>query len=284
MLFLKLLILSFELLILAPDQSIMHIPTHRSLLVLLLFFVVFTACSKDDEPTPSIPDAVSDFKDNVVLDIHHVWGSDQIDFITGEAYLHAGTGDEMTLFTYDYYISNIELIKADGSIWAEEESYHFIKLSQGQNTLPLEIKQVPAGKYQGISYVIGVDSLRNVSGSQRGALDPVNLMFWSWNTGYIFIKAEGQSPNTASGNFSFHVGGFSGQHNALRENTHSFDGATLEVKEAHEPSITLVNRVDHLWFDNVNLVERDGVHTSGAVAAQLASNFSMGFRFDHLHQ
>jgi hypothetical protein len=34
-----------------------------------------------------------------------------------------------------------------------------------------------------IKFLLGVDSLKNVSGIQTGALDPAKGMFWTWNTG-----------------------------------------------------------------------------------------------------
>ena len=74
----------------------------------------------------------------------------------------------------------------------------------------LTLSDVPEGSYTEMSYVLGVDSTRNVSGAQAGALSTANGMFWSWSTGYIMLKAEGTSPNSGTGSFSFHLGGFSG--------------------------------------------------------------------------
>ena len=37
---------------------------------------------------------------------------------------------------------------------------------------------------------LGVDSLRNVTGVQTGALDPAMDMYWTWNTGYVMAKLE----------------------------------------------------------------------------------------------
>jgi hypothetical protein len=64
---------------------------------------------------------------------------------------------------------------------------------------------VPAGTYTGMYLTMGVDSARNVSGAQEGALDPANGMFWSWTSGYIMIKAEGLSPQGAGGSFTYHL-------------------------------------------------------------------------------
>ena len=53
---------------------------------------------------------------------------------------------------------------------------------------------MPAGNYNSLSFLLGVDSMHNVSGAQTGALDPANDMFWTWNSGYVMAKMEGASP------------------------------------------------------------------------------------------
>ncbi len=68
-------------------------------------------------------------------------------------------------------------------------------------------------------FLLGVDSLHNVSGAQTDALDPAKDMFWTWNTGYVMAKLEGNSPSSALVNnkYEFHVGGFSGKYNVLKK-------------------------------------------------------------------
>ena len=81
-------------------------------------------------------------------------------------------------------ISNFKLKKSDGTWWIHPESYFLVDLSNDLSTT-LDLGSVPSGEYTELSYTIGVDSLRNVSGAQSGALSTTNNMFWSWNTGYI---------------------------------------------------------------------------------------------------
>jgi hypothetical protein len=56
----------------------------------------------------------------------------------------------------------------------------------------------------------GVDSFTNTSGVYMGALDPLNGMYWTWQSGYIGIKLEGQirSMNGDSVSFEYHLGGY----------------------------------------------------------------------------
>ena len=45
-----------------------------------------------------------------------------------------------------------------------------------------------------ITFLLGVDSLLNVSGALGGDLDPTKGMYWAWNSGYINLKLEGSTP------------------------------------------------------------------------------------------
>ena len=96
-------------------------------------------------------------------------------------------------FTHSYNANNVFLIDAFGN-----------------DSLVIHL---PNGKYKDLSFYIGVDSLYNVSGAQDGALDPLNGMFWTWNTGYINYKFEGF---TGRKKFEYHLGGFSGSEKTMQ--------------------------------------------------------------------
>jgi hypothetical protein len=126
-------------------------------------------------------------------------------------------GQVYTITNFKYYIGKISFKKADGKEYACKEFY----LISESDTASKEIKlpHIPPGEYVSMSFLIGVDSLHNCSGAQSGALDPVNGMFWTWNSGYVFLKLEGKSPSSASpGNLlEFHIGGYRQPHNCIRE-------------------------------------------------------------------
>lgn len=67
-------------------------------------------------------------------------------------------------------------------------------------------------------FAIGLDSLTTMSTQFSGALDPINGMYWAWNTGYIHFKFEGKS-NLVPGSkkeFQYHIGGYSGKFETQR--------------------------------------------------------------------
>ena len=122
-----------------------------------------------------------------------------------------------TVTNFKYYISNIRLIDDNGKVFENKNGYYLIREDE-PDSKDIELTDVPMGNYKNISFTIGVDSLHNCSGAQSGALDPINGMFWTWNTGYIFFKLEGKSPasNQPGHIFEYHIGGYKEPANCIR--------------------------------------------------------------------
>lgn len=138
-------------------------------------------------------------------------------------YINA-VGEDFTVSKLNYYISNIKLIKLDGSIFAvPQDSSYFLIREANKESQKLTIRNVLTGDYTGIEFMVGVDSVRSVmepdSPGRKGILDiytgPTNeeAMYWDWNPGYIFLKLEGSSDSatTANGKYYYHIGFFGGR-------------------------------------------------------------------------
>lgn len=131
------------------------------------------------------------------------------------------SGESFNISQLQYFISNIILRRTDGKDYAihQDDSYFLV---QENKPATQQIKlMVPNGDYNQLTFVVGVDSLRNTMNISKrtGVLDPAssmdNGMYWSWNSGYIFLKMEGESPAapadpTGNRKFRFHIGGFGG--------------------------------------------------------------------------
>jgi hypothetical protein len=104
-----------------------------------------------------------------------------------------GTKYNATLLKF--YINNIRLVNVDGSIQSAK-NYTLLDFAQAKDQYVFNA--VPPGKYKSIMFNLGVDSERNHSGAQDGDLDPSTGMIWTWSTGYIFFKHEGQFINSTS--------------------------------------------------------------------------------------
>ena len=148
-------------------------------------------------------------------------------------------GDDFYLTTFKYYVSNFVLTKTNGETVTVPDSYFLINAADA-SSMDIDLPEVPAGKYKAISFIIGVDSLRNFAGAQTGCLDPAKGMFWTWKSGYIFVKLEGASSKSTSkkNRLTFHIGGAIAPNNAIRNFAHDFP-RMLKVKEGRDPSIDI---------------------------------------------
>ena len=246
-----------------------------------LFFAIgaiiltITTQSCDDKITPT----PSNETGALTIEFEHKWGINEEPFLYGSPIKHPMSGDTLTTNLLKYYISNVELVKADGSKYVAPNSYYLID----PNNNTLELNNIPKGEYTGINFLIGVDSLHNCSGVQEGVLSPSNGMFWSWSSGYIFVRIEGKSNLSPTGNFLYHLGGYQGPYNAIRAKNLTFGSAVLSVNPAAKPTVHLITNVAKLWHGPVKTADLSILHMIGADASMLATNFASGIRFDHIH-
>lgn len=209
----------------------------------------------------------------VTISLEHQWETVSNDFQLNTEYTHSTTGDQLTFTTFKYYVSNLRLKKTDGTWWTHPESYFLVDLSQSSSA-NLILTGVPAGNYSEVSYVMGVDSTRNVSGAQSGALSTTHGMFWSWNTGYIMLKAEGTSPQaTMGGAFTYHLGGFSGANNIVTFKDAAFGSDELIVTTSSNGLINIGVDPSKLFTTTGSVSNVGMVHMPGANAVSIATDF-----------
>ena len=252
----------------------------KKITYLSLILFLWIACKKEENTPPDSTNSnngippITDTSGTLTLKFENYAGSTPLVLNSGE-YLNQN-GDTFKVSLFSYYISNIQLIAADSSVYTETESYHLVQ-SDLNSSLQFTLNKVARRNYVALRFMIGVDSLRNVSGAQTGALDPANGMFWSWNSGYIMTKIEGTSPQSgqASKLLKFHVGGFSGINNSLKRVRLNFQNSAT-VTATIVPQVTL--KADLLeWFTNPNLIDFSTLHTvhmPGASAKLVADNYA----------
>lgn len=235
------------------------------------------SCNQKDDP---IPETSNDVKfeftnqvDGVAMRLND----------TMYTYKNAA-GDSFNVSIYKYYISNIVLKKADGTTFAEPESYHLIDQAK-PDSRKFTIANVPVGEYNSVSFMIGVDSFRNVDGAQTGALAVNNDMFWDWDSGYIMAKMEGSSPASprAAGAFRFHISGFQGVNKAIVTKTLAFPNNAI-VSGSNIPNIHVFGEVQE-WFKTPNPISfatYNNLMNVTAQSKQIADNYSDMFKVDHV--
>ncbi|HEX5669654.1 MAG TPA: MbnP family protein [Chitinophagaceae bacterium] len=185
------------------------------------------------------------------------------------------SGEKFKISTFKFYVSMIEAVNSSNNIRATEtESYHLVDLSDpATHQFTVSLKN---GIYDKLNFIIGVDSVRNVSGAQTGALDPIHGMFWTWNTGYIFAKLEGKSPSSTAPfqMFTYHIGGFKTGENAIR--TISLP-AQIQIGKTNE---LVINTDVERWFDGVktiSIASKASIMSPGGPALQMADNYATMF-------
>ena len=247
---------------------------HFALLAIAASATIFFSSCEDNNPTPPQPTF-----GKFTIEFDHRWGMNEDPFLYKTPMLHPMSGDSLTTNLLKYYISNVVLTKADGSTYTSPNSYYLIDPENNE----IEINNVPTGEYNGFSFIVGVDSTANCSGLQEGALSPSNGMFWSWSTGYIFVRIEGKSNKSANGKFLYHLGGYKSPYNAIQSKMVSFGSNNLTIAPNTKPTVHMVTNVAKLWHGPIKTADLSVIHSIGTNATTMATNFGNGIRFDHLH-
>lgn len=170
---------------------------------LLILAIVLFGCKKDEENNEVTSGKVS-------VDVRATW--DGASLVIGDTYTNS-FGHPMRVEQFKSYITGIKAVKADGSTVkiSDAELVNF----ENTNTFTATL---PAGNYTALRFAIGVpadintgtdpasypnDSPLSISGAQG--------MFWTWNSGYIFVKFEGKTAFDANATtlnqpYAFHIG------------------------------------------------------------------------------
>ena len=179
-----------------------------------------------------------------------------------------------------YYISNVQLHTNNQYVFKEANSYHLIDESdtgsKSFSIMPL------SNTYTSLSFIIGVDSFKNVSGAQTGALDPLNGMFWTWNTGYVMFKLEGRSPQShlANNKIEYHIGGFKSPNSVLRVVELKIPSSYQIIKKNSNASIIIGLDIGQLWNadHNFKIAQTPACTVPGELSSNIADNYSKLFR------
>ena len=107
--------------------------------------------------------------------------------------------------TCRFYLSNLSFFK-DGKLKEKVNEFYLFDL-EDTSSFSITFKNED---FDNLSFSIGIDSSTNVAGILDGTLDPINGMYWAWNSGYINFKLEGTSSESTEKNksFEFHLGGY----------------------------------------------------------------------------
>lgn len=253
----------------------------KKIFVLLpLAAIALAGCRKDD-PEPVKPEPPDLVKGSLVVDFRNM--VDDKDLVFDQYYL-SPRGDSFKVSKFNYYISNVVLEKEGGGEYVQPESYFVVRHTMAtKQTIP----RIPNGTYTAIRFLVGVDSLRNTSGAQTGGLDVAKNgdMFWSWNSGYIFMKLEGSSPQSGADSkaLTFHIGGFKGAEKAQRPVKITFQNNPVVIND-NAATVRLKADVNSLFAGPHDVSFADLYHLMqpGPGAAKLADNYADMFSLENV--
>lgn len=197
------------------------------------------------------------------------------------------TGESFEPSAFKFYVGYLALSSAGNNpVYSTQELYYLVDAAKADELLIHT--RIPEGNYTHLEFLLGVDSVRNVSGVQSGALDPMKGMFWTWNSGYIFAKLEGFSPDSGlpAQKVEYHIGGFRHPYNAaqtIRLPINNLNNVPLKAGQTCtvELNVDLAN-----WFTGVTPVSIANTPVSmtpGELAWSISRNFAGLFTVTNLH-
>lgn len=250
----------------------------------IIVIALFSCKKKDVTYDPNVKAAIAVQFDNVV-------GNSDLQLNTGSHTNAAGESFKVSLMKY--FVSNFKFKKSDGTIYTvPQEDCYFLT----DESIPASLKpalQIPEGEYTQVSFVLGVDSLRNTMdvSKRTGNLDVAGVaagMYWSWNSGYIFFKLEGNSPaSTQTDNFfKYHIGLFGGYSTPTLNNlkTITIDltaKGILKAKSGKNPVIRLKTDALKMFNGSSNVsIAANPVVMAVPYSATVANNYANMFSHD----
>jgi hypothetical protein len=170
--------------------------------------------------------------------------------------------DTIALKSIKCYISSIQIDYSDNTFFKQKESYHLIDIENPKSwDIPITLSNDKI--ITKVVFNIGIDSLTNTSGALNGDLDPLNGMYWAWQSGYINLKIEGESSSckTRKNEFHFHIGGYLPPFATMRKIELILD------KKANKINIGMdLNE----FFSNIRLSETNSIMIPGELAMKIA--------------
>lgn len=270
----------------------------KIILSLIAFTTLFSACKKEDEihHTSDIDPNKSGY---ITIEFDNRVGD--LGLVLDSPFYTNSFGQTYSISKFDYFISNIVFTNADGSSYTipQDSSYFLVKES---NVSSREVRlRIPEGNYTSVKFIVGIDSLRNTkpTSERTGVLDVGGAaagMYWTWNSGYIFLKMEGDFDDPTDTiltktPYIFHIGGFGGYSaptlNNIKTVSLAFGTENAEVREEHGADGPMV----HLYVDASKLVDGatkvdykiNTVVMFSPYSVNIANNYAGMFSVDHVH-
>lgn len=182
-----------------------------------------------------------------------------------KSYFLKGINDSIKLKTVKFYVSNIHFKKERIIVDTTSKRFYLIDL-ENKFSRDISFSSLGVKSCDTLEFSIGIDSLTNVSGAMGDALDPVNGMYWAWQSGYINFKIEGNSKvcKTRNNVFQFHVGGYASPYATIQH----FKFAITKTA-----NVTIEIPLDD-FLEKIDIRKTNEVMSPNAKSTQMANQIS----------
>jgi len=170
------------------------------------FFLLFigllslSACKKDKITPPPDPITPSSNKGTLTLSFRVMSDTMVVNSYDTLVHYTSQSGRKYSISLAKMYLSSIVLIREDSSEFQVAGKYVLVDALHSNFIIG---DTIPAGKYIGLKFLAGVDkagmedNLNHTSYPSDHPLYVGNNMYWTWNTGYVFLKMEGKMDSSA---------------------------------------------------------------------------------------
>lgn len=171
-----------------------------------------------------------------------------------------------------FYVSRIRLFSAQKLVFSDNARCHLIDALMPA-TCQMDLNVPEDIHFDRLVFDVGVDSVTNISGALEGDLDPLQGMYWTWQSGYINIKLEGIRPAAPDGehDFKFHIGGYRYPYNALAS-------VQLEISGDSKSEVLELGFDFNVFFKGMDWKRNQHIMSPGTEAVLLAQKFASSFR------
>ena len=260
-----------------------------NILAILSLGFIFSCSTSDDQAIDA------NEKGNVQLFFDPTVNGDKL--LIGTSFYKNSLNERLKIKRFNFIISNIRLTDAEGNtfVYPKNESYFII--DSDQNQLTIDLQNIPAGNYTHVTYGIGVDQEKYLTGETEQQefwdLAAEHQMTWSWITGYKFINFEGTF--TAEGveetPYKVHIGSHGTALDNYREVTLALPNSA-RVRSTVTPSIHIMTDANKILDGTSKISLKEQLNPAGTTASimvnavlapKIMENATQMFVVDHVH-
>ncbi len=245
----------------------------KKFIVPLFVCITLLSCKNDDDSDNGAGTLNLEFTN--IIASESVVISDKINYTNK-------SNETYTISDLKYIISNIVLIKTDGSefVYPKDESYFLIN-EKDSNSKKLTLQNIEGAEYSKIKFGFGVDQSKYpLEGANFVPTAEENDMIWSWAAGFKFLVFEGTyTPEGGeTDNYLIHVGSHGEKLDNYKEISIDLS-QNLSIKNQATSSVTIKADIAKI-LDGKNthsLQAKNSIQIDPDNAPKIAENFAGSF-------